>query len=58
MLVVGKEVWKDKVGETLNFRTLVEGTGITIGQSNNELTISAAGGGGGGGTVTSINYNN
>ena len=31
----GKEVWKDKVGETLNFRTLVEGTNITIGQSTN-----------------------
>ena len=38
----GKEVWKDKVGETLNFRTLVEGSGITIGQSTNEITISAA----------------
>jgi|TARA_R110002020_G_scaffold75935_4_gene192993 hypothetical protein len=36
----GKEVWKDKVGETLNFRTLVEGTNITIGQSTNELTIT------------------
>jgi len=36
----GKEVWKDKVGETLNFRTLVEGTNITIGQSADELTIN------------------
>tara|TARA_R100000541_G_scaffold2918_1_gene9475 strand:- start:8080 stop:9441 length:1362 start_codon:yes stop_codon:yes gene_type:complete len=36
----GKEVWKDKVGETLNFRTLVEGTNITIGQTANELTIT------------------
>ncbi len=38
----GKKVWKDKVGETLNFRTLVEGSGITIGESTNEITISAA----------------
>jgi hypothetical protein len=38
----GKQVWKDKVGETLNFRTLVEGSGITIAQSTNEITISAA----------------
>ena len=36
----GKEVWKDKVGETLNFRTLVEGTNITIGQTADELTIT------------------
>lgn len=36
----GKEVWKDKVGETLNFRTLVEGTNITIGQTADELTIN------------------
>ena len=37
----GKKVWKDKVGETLNFRTLVEGNGITIGESTNEITINA-----------------
>ena len=48
----GKEVWKDKVGETLNFRTLVEGSGISIGQSNNELTISSVGGGGSVNSVT------
>jgi hypothetical protein len=36
----GKEVWKNKVGETLNFRTLVEGTNITIGQTADELTIT------------------
>ena len=36
----GKEVWKNKVGETLNFRTLVEGTNITIGQTADELTIN------------------
>jgi len=41
----GAKVWKDKVGETLNFRTLVEGNNITIAQSPNEITISAAAGG-------------
>jgi hypothetical protein len=35
----GAGVWKDKVGETLNFKSLVQGTGITIGQSPNEITI-------------------
>jgi hypothetical protein len=37
----GKLVWKDKVGETLNFRTLVQGTNITIGQTADELTINS-----------------
>ena len=46
----GKKVYKDKVGETLNFRTLVEGSGITIGESANELTISSTGSG----AVTSL----
>jgi hypothetical protein len=37
----GVEVWKDKVGETLNFRTLVQGSNITIGQSTNTLVINS-----------------
>ena len=41
----GQPVWKDKVGETLNFRSLVGGTNVTITQSNNEVTINSATGG-------------
>ena len=51
----GAKVWKDKVGETLNFRTLVEGNGVTIAESTNEITISATGGGGGGEVNTASN---
>tara|TARA_R110001592_G_scaffold10946_4_gene55366 strand:- start:8503 stop:9732 length:1230 start_codon:yes stop_codon:yes gene_type:complete len=36
----GAPIWKDKLGETLRFRSLVEGSGITIGQSSNEITIT------------------
>jgi len=39
----GKGVWKDKVGETLNFKSLVAGSNITIGESTNEITISGTG---------------
>tara|TARA_R100000935_G_scaffold11352_2_gene22856 strand:- start:1514 stop:2587 length:1074 start_codon:yes stop_codon:yes gene_type:complete len=46
----GKGVWKDKVGETLNFKSLVEGSGITIAESLNEITITSTGGGG----ITSV----
>ena len=37
----GAKVWKDKVGEILNFKSLVQGAGITIGESTNEITITA-----------------
>lgn len=37
----GAGVWKDKVGETLNFKSLVQGSGITIAESTNEITITA-----------------
>ena len=39
----GAEVFKDKVGETLNFRSIVQGTGITVTQSTNEITIVNSG---------------
>ena len=38
----GAGIWKDKVGETLNFKSLIEGSNITIGASTNEITISAS----------------
>lgn len=38
----GFAIWKDKVGETLNFRSLVGGTNVTLAQSANEITINAA----------------
>tara|TARA_B110000977_G_scaffold78459_1_gene105566 strand:+ start:1963 stop:3045 length:1083 start_codon:yes stop_codon:yes gene_type:complete len=41
----GAGIWKDKVGETLNFKSLVQGSNITIAESTNEITISAASGG-------------
>lgn len=37
----GKGIWKDKVGETLNFKSLVAGSGITISDAPDEITISA-----------------
>jgi hypothetical protein len=43
----GVGIWKDKVGETLNFRSLVGGSNVNISQSGNEITISATGGGSG-----------
>jgi hypothetical protein len=41
----GVGVWKDKVGESLRFRSLVPGSGITINGSGDEITISSTGGG-------------
>ena len=38
----GEGVWKNKVGETLNFKSLVGGTGITVVGSADEITISAS----------------
>ena len=42
----GAGVWKDKVGETLNFKSLVQGTNITVGQSTNEITLNVPDGAG------------
>ena len=36
--------FKDKVGETLNFRSIVQGTNVTVSQSQNEITINSTGG--------------
>ena len=67
----GFAIWKDKVGETLNFRSLVGGTNVTLSQSANEITInspqpynayvaklSAASGAGGGTPTISLLANN
>jgi hypothetical protein len=50
----GKGLWKDKVGETLNFKSLIAGSNITIAESLDEITISSSGGGG---MVTSLTTN-
>tara|TARA_R100000544_G_scaffold29863_2_gene16182 strand:+ start:2622 stop:3464 length:843 start_codon:yes stop_codon:yes gene_type:complete len=38
----GAQIFKDKVGETLNLRTLVQGSNVTIAQGVNGITISVA----------------
>lgn len=40
----GAGLFKDKVGETLNFRSIVQGTNVTVSQSQNEITINSTGG--------------
>ena len=40
----GSGLFKDKVGETLNFRSIVQGTNVTVSQSQNEITINSTGG--------------
>ena len=50
----GVGVWKDKVGETLNFKSLIAGTNITIVPGANEITINSTASGGGG-SMTSFN---
>tara|TARA_R110001592_G_scaffold352599_1_gene650621 strand:+ start:6694 stop:7812 length:1119 start_codon:yes stop_codon:yes gene_type:complete len=42
----GAEVWKNKVGETLNFRSIVQGSNISVAQSTNEISLSVPAGGG------------
>lgn len=42
----GADVWKDKVGETLNFRSIVQGSNITVAQSTNEISLSVPAGAG------------
>ena len=40
----GFGLFKDKVGEVLNFRSIVAGSGISIAQSANQITLTAPGG--------------
>jgi hypothetical protein len=42
----GAQVWKDKVGETLNFRSIVQGSNISVAQSTNEISLSVPAGAG------------
>jgi hypothetical protein len=42
----GIGVWADKVGETLNFKSLVAGSNINLSENNGEITITSAAGGG------------
>lgn len=42
----GVGLWKDKVGETLNFKSLVAGSNINISETSDEITITSAAGGG------------
>lgn len=52
----GAEVFKDRTGDLLNFRTLVAGSNVSLTENNNEIVISASGGSGGGTTnVTASN---
>ena len=51
----GVEVYKDKTGDLLNFRTLVPGSNVSITENNNEIIISSSAAGGGSGTITASN---
>jgi hypothetical protein len=42
----GVQVYKNKTGVTLNFKTLIAGSGMTITPGTDEITFSATGGGG------------
>lgn len=56
----GHQIFKDKSGTDLRFKTLVAGTNISIvpDVDNNSLTISASGGGGGGLTIEGSDADN
>ena len=51
----GIGLYKNKIGETLNFKSLVAGSNVTITETANEVTINASGGGGGGEANTASN---
>lgn len=44
----GAGIWKNKIGETLNFKSLKSGNNISLTETADEITISATGGSGGG----------
>ncbi|MHA2163346.1 MAG: hypothetical protein ACXABF_13075, partial [Candidatus Thorarchaeota archaeon] len=48
-------VFRDKTGVTLNFKTLLQGSNITITDNADDITIAASGGGGGGPGFYGIN---
>lgn len=52
-------IYRDKTGATLNLKTLVAGSNVTITNGTNDVTIAASGGGGGtpGGSTTQFQYN-
>ena len=41
----GSGLWKNKVGETLNFKSIIAGNNITIAEAPDQITINATGGG-------------
>lgn len=53
-LGTGTGIYGTKVGVDLRFKSLVAGTGVTLSNTSNDITINASGGGGGSGTVTSV----
>ena len=53
-LGAGSQVFKQKSGINLEFRTLVAGTNITVVEAANTITISASAGGGGADTVVDV----
>lgn len=41
----GAQIFKDKVNQVANLRTILAGSGITVSQNANDITVSAVGGG-------------
>jgi hypothetical protein len=53
-LGAGSTVFSSKVGDQLQFKTLVAGSNITLSDTGNTISISSAGGGGGTDTASNI----
>lgn len=56
-LGAGTNLFKVKMGDALQFKTLVPGANVTITSDDNTVTISAAGGSGGGSVTVDTNQN-